>query len=97
METSQDIVTALKALKPELLARYPVNEISLFGSFVHGDQNAASDVDLLVDFSEEASLFDLVRLALFLEERLHRKVDIVPKESLRTEIRNEVLQEAIVV
>ena len=97
MQTAQDIIEALKILKPELLARYPVKEIGLFGSFVHGEQGEASDIDLLVDFDEEASLFDLVRLALFLEERLNRKVDIVPKESLRFEIRDEVLREVVVV
>ena len=97
MQTRQDILDALKALKPDLLAHYPVKEIGLFGSFVHGEQNEASDIDLLVDFDEEASLFDLVRLALFLEERLNRKIDIVPKESLRAEMRDEVLQEAVVV
>jgi hypothetical protein len=97
MQTMQDILDTLKVLKPEMLARYPVKEIGLFGSFVHGEQNEASDIDLLVDFDEEASLFDLVRLALFLEERLNRKIDIVPKESLRAEIRDEVLQEAVVV
>ena len=97
MQTRQEILDALKSLKPELLARYPVKEIGLFGSFVHAEQDEASDIDLLVDFDEEASLFDLVRLALFLQERLKRKVDIVPKESLRAEIRDEVIREAIVV
>jgi len=97
MQSAQDILDALKELKPELLGHYPVKEIGLFGSFVHGEQNEASDIDLLVDFGEEASMFDLVRLALFLEERLQCKVDIIPKESLRAEIRDEVLREAVVV
>lgn len=97
MQTAHDILEALKTLKPEILEQYPVKEISLFGSFIHGDHEQASDIDLLVDFDEDASLFDLVRLALFLEERLRRKVDIVPKESLRIELRNEILREAIVI
>ena len=47
MQTAQDIVVALKILKPELLARYPVKEIGLFGSFVHAEQDEASDIDSL--------------------------------------------------
>jgi predicted nucleotidyltransferase len=72
-----------------------VKEIGLFGSCARREEEEASDIDVLVDFREEASLFDLVGLALFLEERLGRKVDVVPKESLRAEIRESVLREAV--
>jgi len=95
MSTKEDILNTLRMLKSELIARYKVKEIGLFGSFVRGEQGGTSDIDVLVDFDEDASLFDLVRLALFLEEKLHRKVDVVPKESLRAEIRESVLQEMV--
>ena len=52
-----------------------------------------SDIDLLVDFEDGADLLDFVGLGLFLEERLHRKVDVVPKNALREELREQVLQE----
>ncbi len=91
------VLTKLAALKPELESQYKVKELSLFGSFVRGDQSQASDIDVLVDFGPEASLFDLVRLALFLQNRLGRKVDVIPRESLRAEIRDEVLRERILV
>ena len=95
MPTKKDILRILKALKPELLKQYKVKEIGLFGSFVREEQREASDIDVLVDFQEDASFFDLVRLGLFLEEKFHRKVDIIPKESLRAEIRESVLQEMV--
>jgi predicted nucleotidyltransferase len=92
---TQDILVKLGALKPEMAARYKVREIGLFGSFVRGEQGGASDVDVLVDFEEGADLFDLVGLALFLEEELQREVDVIPKRALRTELRETVLQEAV--
>lgn len=95
MPTKKDILRILKALKPELLKQYKVKEIGLFGSFVREEQSEASDIDVLVDFQEDASFFDLVRLGLFLEEKFRRKVDIIPKESLRAEIRESVLQEMV--
>ena len=95
MNEREEILGILKALKPELISRYKVKEIALFGSFVRQEQGGGSDIDLLVDFEEEASLFDLVRLALFLEEKFHRQVDVIPKDSIRAEIRETVLQEMV--
>lgn len=92
-----EILAKLAALKPELASHYKANEISLFGSFVRGEQEQASDIDVLVDFDQEASFFDLVRLALFLQDRLGRKVDVIPRESLRAEIRDEVMRDRVLV
>ena len=90
-----DILNTLRDLKPDL-AQYKVKEIALFGSFIRNEQNDSSDIDVLLDFEEDASLFDLVRVGDFLEDKLHHKVDVVPKESLRKEIRQSILQEMVV-
>ena len=92
---TEDLLVKLGALKPEVAARYRVREIGLFGSFVREEQGGASDIDVLVDFEEGADLFDLVGLALFLEEKLQREVDVVPKRALRAELRETVLQEVV--
>lgn len=65
----------------------------MFGSFIRGEQSDVSDIDILVDFEEGADLFDLVGLSLLLEERLQRKVDVVSKNALREELREQVLKE----
>ncbi|MCL6613168.1 MAG: nucleotidyltransferase family protein [Firmicutes bacterium] len=82
-------------MKPAIESRYKARELALFGSFARGEQDRQSDVDLLVEFTPEADLLDMVGLAQFLEERLQRAVDVVPKASLRAEIRDSVLSEAI--
>jgi len=92
---TEELLVKLGALKPEVATRYKVREIALFGSFVRGEQGGASDIDVLVDFEEGADLFDLVGLALFLEEELQRKVDVVPKRALRAELRETVLREVV--
>jgi len=92
---TENLLGTLKALKPEIAARYKVKEIGLFGSFVRREQSESSDVDILVDFEEGADLFDLVGLALFLEEKLQRKVDVIPKNALRVELRESVLREVV--
>ncbi len=91
----RDLIAKLRELKPFVKARYKAKEISLFGSFVRGEQNAGSDIDVLVEFEEEADLFDLMGLTLYLEETLQRKVDVVPKNALREELRESVLAELV--
>ena len=97
MDTKEKILQTLQSLKPELQGRYKVKEIGLFGSFLHKEQNSTSDIDLLVEFTEDADLLDLVALGSFLEEQFQRKVDIVTPQALREEYREQVLQEVAMV
>jgi uncharacterized protein len=89
------LIAGLRELKPFAAARYKVREMGLFGSFVRGEQSAASDVDVLVEFDDGADLLDLTGLGLYLEEALQRKVDVVPKNALRKELRDAVLAELV--
>jgi len=94
---AEDIVAKLRELKPTIAARYKAREIGLFGSFVRGEQNASSDIDVLAEFDDGADLFDLIGLTLYLEEILQRHVDVVPKRALRAELQESVLREVIAV
>jgi len=93
MERTDDIIDSLRLVKTELAALFKVDEIGLFGSVIRGEQQEDSDIDILVNLPKEADLLDLIGLGQFLEERLHHKVDVVPKSSLRDEIREHVLKE----
>jgi predicted nucleotidyltransferase len=92
---TKNVLSTLRELKPTLTARYKVKEISLFGSFVRGEQDSSSDIDLLTEFESEADLFDWIGLALYLEEIFDRPVDVVPKHALRAELRESVLDQVI--
>jgi len=53
------------------------------------------DLDLLVTFGAEASLFDLIGMELDLEARLGVHVDVVTPSSIKPRIRNRILQAAV--
>ncbi|MDI6889896.1 MAG: nucleotidyltransferase family protein [Thermodesulfovibrionales bacterium] len=89
------IITTLKSLEEQIRKEYKAEIIGIFGSYTRGEQKESSDVDILARFLEGASLLDLVGLANFLEEKLNLKVDIVPADTIREEIRENVLKEAI--
>ena len=93
----EDVLTKLRELKPTITARYKVREIGLFGSYVRGEQESSSDIDLLAEFEDNADLFDLIGLALYLEEIFQQPVDVVPKQALRVELRETVLHQVITV
>lgn len=95
--TIEDIRIKLQELKPIIAERYKAKQVSLFGSFVRGEQSTSSDIDVLAEFDDDADLFDLIGLTLFLEEILQCRVDVVPKRALRRELQESVLREAVAV
>jgi len=50
MLSLSNIEHILRNLKPVLSDKYEVERIGYFGSFARGDQNADSDVDIIVEF-----------------------------------------------
>ena len=95
-------VTSLEEIKEvigqhrqELKCQFHVEKIGVFGSYARGDQKKRSDVDFLVTFDEPIGLFTLSGLYIYLQEQLGRKVDVVPYNSLRPELRKYILKDLI--
>lgn len=76
-----------------ILKKYGVKKASLFGSVVREEQNETSDIDLLVELPETASLLELANLKLDLEEILKKKVDILTFDSLHHLLKDKILHE----
>ena len=73
----------LKLLKDqqEILRKYAVRRIGLFGSYAAGKQTAKSDIDFLVDFA--APTFDnFMGLSSHLERLFQKKIDLITDGSL---------------
>ena len=57
---------------------YPIERAELFGSYANGQSTAASDVDIIMEFSTpQVSLLMLNDIRYRLEELLQTKVDLV--------------------
>jgi uncharacterized protein len=67
----------------------------VFGSVVHGNDRAGSDLDLLVDPTPETTLFDLGGLQAQLEDLLGVPVDVLTPGDLSKRFRDSVLAEAV--
>ncbi len=86
------LVLNIKPIK-ELCKRYHVRELALFGSAVREDFSPTSDVDVLVEFEPDAEVgfIALSRMQRELSVILRRRVDLVPKNGLKPQIRKSVL------
>ena len=88
-----NILAALRENSVQLRA-LGVTRIGLFGSFIRGQQNDTSDIDLLIEFEAPKKTFDnFMAVSFFLEDLFGRKVEIVTKESLSPYIGPHVLNE----
>ena len=91
---NKDIKKKLKNLKPILEKKYKVKSIGLFGSFARDEVKENSDIDILVEFYGGIG-WEFIDLKQFLEEMLDREVDLVTKEALKPELKEDILKDVI--
>ena len=93
MKSTSKIEEILKQHKTELVKKYKIKEIGIFGSYIRGEQTKISDVDILVEFNEVPDLLTFIEIERYLENLLDIKVDLVEKMSLKSRIREHILHE----
>jgi predicted nucleotidyltransferase len=86
----------LTQLKPELIQKYSVNSIGLFGSIVRDDFTDKSDIDIIVDFSKPIGI-EFIDLADYIESKLRKKVDLVSKNGVKAKYFHQIESEIIYV
>lgn len=79
----------------KIAAARGAHHVRVFGSVARGDEHADSDIDLLVDLDGGIGLVGLAGLTRELTELLGVAVDVVPADTLKPRIRNEVFAQAI--
>ena len=97
MSPFDHIKNILQKLKPELVSKYHVKSIGLFGSIVRDDYKPAkSDVDIIVDFSKPIGI-EFIDLADYLELQIKQKIDLVSKNGIKKNYYQEIEREIIYV
>ena len=91
---SSDLEQIKKLVLP-VLKEAGVVRSSIFGSFVRSENTADSDVDILVEFPKDKSLFDFIALQLDLEEVLGRKVDLGEYSTIKPRLKDYILNNQV--
>ena len=94
MTAREDVLARIDRAAPELRA-HAVKELWLFGSAAREELKAGSDIDILVDFTAPVTLFEFTRLRRCLESLLDRSVDLVTRDALKPQLREQILREAV--
>ena len=76
------IKNILQQLKPELIEKYHISSIGLFGSVVRDDFSDVSDIDIIVDFSKPIGA-EFIDLADYIESKLDKNIDLVSKNGIK--------------
>ncbi len=93
VQTKERVLSLIHQQQTQIRA-FGVRRLGLFGSFVRGQQDTDSDVDVLVEFEPGSKTFDaFINLAFFLEELFGRDVELVTLESLSPYIGPHILNE----
>ena len=92
MKSIKRIQKILALHKDELRQRFKVKQIGIFGSYVKGKPKKRSDIDILIEFEQGEETFDnYMELKFFLEELFNAKIDLVMRNVLREEIKDDIL------
>ena len=98
MESEMFQLDRLYQMRDEILQiarRHNAEKVYVFGSCARREETPGSDVDLLVDFNQKATLFDQVDIQDEMHSLLDCKVDVVSKRGLHPYIKSRVLAEAV--
>lgn len=96
MQSLSIIQCQLQLMMPDLITKYHVSELGLFGSVVRADFTPQSDIDIMVDFSQPIGI-EFIDLADELESKLNRKVDLVSKKGIKPKYFDAIKSELIYV
>lgn len=89
---------ALRSHRDAIVAiarRYGAHDLRVFGSVARGDAGRESDVDLIVRFEPNRSLFDHGGLLMDLRALLGTKVDVIDEEAMGARFRTAVSGEMV--
>jgi predicted nucleotidyltransferase len=76
-------------------ARHGAAHVRVFGSVARAEEDADSDIDLLVDLDRDVGLFELARLRHDLEGLLGVRVDVVPSGTVKRGVAGSVRADVV--
>lgn len=79
----------------DTLHSFGIHSLALFGSVARGEATDTSDLDFLVEFEGAATFDRYMDLKFFLEDLFGKPVDLVTRKSLKPQIAESILREAI--
>lgn len=90
-----EVLKLLAQHKPELVRRFGITDLALFGSTVRDTARLDSDVDVLVSFDGPATAKRYFGVQFYLEDLLGCPIDLVTDKALRPQLRPYIEASAV--
>lgn len=90
-----DVLQEKRDLILKIADDHGIYNVRVFGSVARHEDGPTSDLDLLVEFEKDRSLFDLVRFKQEIEDILGIKVDVVTENAIHWSMKEDVVNGAI--
>ena len=97
MSSLEHVKKSMLLLKPYLMSKYAISQLYIFGSYAREEQTESSDIDVLVDFNKTPDLLTFLEIEELLSSKLKNHVDLVPRRKLKSQIKDQILSEAIAI
>ena len=92
--TKEKILDFLRKNKNLFKKKFDVDNIILFGSYARNEATPNSDVDILIE-SKKKTFKNYAGIQIYLEDHLHKKVDVIYKDSVNPFIMSLIEEELI--
>jgi len=90
-----EILELLRSHYTEMVERYDIASLSIFGSISRDEHDDSSDLDVLVSFKGAATFDGYMGLKFYLEELLGRHVDLITPPALKPRLRRRIEKELL--
>jgi predicted nucleotidyltransferase len=90
-----EVLKLLTENKPELMRRFGITDLALFGSTARDEASEDSDVDVMVEFDGRSTAKRYFGVQFYLEDLLHREIDLVQKGVVRAELQPYIEKDLI--
>jgi uncharacterized protein len=88
-----DIATILR--EQMVRSRFGIKSLFLFGSVARNEATQESDLDFVVNFDGTITFDRYMDLKIFLEDLFGKKIDLAIEDTLKPQIRQKILEDAI--
>ena len=85
----------LKQKIKNVLKKHNIAKAGIFGSYARGEQKKNSDVDILIEVSNDMGLIGFISLKMLIEKAIKKKIDLVEYDAIRKELKENILKEEI--
>lgn len=88
----------LSKIKPKIekiIKKRGIKKAGIFGSYARGEQKKDSDIDILIEPTQNMGFFEIVNLEEELKKALKKKIDLLTYASIHRLLRDRILNEEI--